>query len=462
VLRTLSKAIDYFIPASVLSDSGSRMKVRTFIFLHLMGPAMGQSVILFLYHVSRGVEWQFWLLEGAVTSFWVVPFIVKNTRSLLLPAFVSVQVLVLVSLLGSFYYGGISSPFLPWFLIALLIGFFYLSDETMMVLAGVAVQLVAFITARLLVGTFPQLVPLGSLAYVNLISITAALIYVTLLSMYYETVMRSSAGLEEATRQHRLQTDELHTAMRHAESASQKKSIFLAKMSHELRTPLNAVIGYSEMLYESLGEQPANRHRAEDLQRINAAGRHLLALVTSVLDLSSIESNRQEIALGPVDLDELIRDVIATATPLVSKKDNHLVLQMARAIGVIQTDALKLRQSILNLLSNAAKFTSRGTITLNVAMREESNGDRLIIEVRDTGIGMTQDGINNIFKAFSQAEGDTAQKFGGTGLGLVLTKRFCNLMGGTIGVSSQRGDGSTFVIDLPCNAGSTIGNKVAA
>jgi signal transduction histidine kinase len=217
-----------------------------------------------------------------------------------------------------------------------------------------------------------------------------------------------------------------------------------------LRTPLNAVIGYSEMLSENLEGKPSNGSRAEDLRRINAAGRHLLALVTDVLDLSSIEANRQELTEDVIDFDELVRDVVATATPLVSKKENTLTLKMPANIGLIRADGLKLRQSILNLLSNAAKFTSRGRISLIVMKHKQNNGTRLVIEVRDTGIGITQEGQENLFKAFSQAEGDTAKRFGGTGLGLALTKRFCNLMGGNISVTSQRGEGSSFVIDIPC------------
>ncbi|RYG27585.1 MAG: hybrid sensor histidine kinase/response regulator, partial [Burkholderiales bacterium] len=270
MLAMVGRAIDYFIPERVRRDQSDLMKVRTFIFLHLMGPAMGQSVILFLWRASVEVHWQFWLLEAAVTSFWIIPFLVKRSSSLVVPAFLSVQVLVFISLFGSFHYGGISSPFLPWSLIALQLGFFYLAERTRLVLGGVAIQLVAFMAARLLIGDFPELVPLTSLKYVNLISIVAALIYITLLSIYYETVMRASAGLEKSMLEHRAQADGLRDAMKKAELASQQKSIFLAKMSHELRTPLNAVIGYSEMLRDELEDTPANSQRADDLDRINS------------------------------------------------------------------------------------------------------------------------------------------------------------------------------------------------
>ncbi|RZJ00080.1 MAG: hypothetical protein EON90_08785 [Brevundimonas sp.] len=451
MLAVIGRAIDYFIPEHVRRDQSDLMKIRTFIFLHLMGPAMGQSVMVFLWKASAVVHWQFWLLEAAVASFWVVPVLTKYSKTLVWPAFASVQVLVFISLFGSFCYGGISSPFLPWSLIALQLGFFYLAERPKLVLGGVAVQLICFLAARLVLGDFPELVPLASLKTVNLISIIAALVYISLLCIYYETVMRQSAGLEKSMQEHMAQADVLRDAMKKAEQASQQKSIFLAKMSHELRTPLNAVIGYSEMLRDDLEDTPANSQRVDDLDRINAAGRHLLALVTDVLDLSRIESNRQEVTVEPVAVGALVRDVMATAAPLISKKDNRLILQMPTDPGVIATDGLKLRQSLLNLLSNAAKFTSRGRITLSVLKRRQKGEDRLIIEVRDSGIGMTEEGLQKLFKEFSQAEDDTSQKFGGTGLGLALTKRFCTLMGGSITVESRQGQGSSFTIDIPAN-----------
>lgn len=449
MLAVISRGIDYFIPEDVRKDQSDLMKIRTFIFLHLMGPAMGQSVMVFLWEASRGVGWQFWLLEAAVASFWLVPFLTKHSRTLVVPAFASVQVLVFISLFGSFFYGGISSPFLPWSLIALQLGFFYLAERPKLVLVGVAVQLACFLLMRLLMGDFPTLVPMSSLKNVNLISIVAALVYISLLCIYYETVMRQSAGLERATREQKVEGNVLREAMKQAERASQQKSIFLAKMSHELRTPLNAVIGYSEMLRDDLDDTPANSQRVDDLDRINAAGRHLLALVNDVLDLSSIESSRMEVTLEPVAIGTLVRDVMATAAPLIAKKDNRLILHMPADPGTIEIDGLKLRQSLLNLLSNSAKFTSRGSITLSVLRRQQAGGDRLILEVRDTGIGMSEEGLKKVFEEFSQAEADTSQKFGGTGLGLALTKRFCLLMDGAISVESRLGQGSKFIIDVP-------------
>lgn len=445
----MTQIIDYFIPARMRNVQANLMKVRAFVLLHLLGPAMGHSVVLFLWSASPVRTWQFWVVEAGVVFFWLIPVLVKLTGSLVLPATLSVQGLVFLSLFGSFFYGGISSPFMPWLLIALLLGFFYLAEHAVMLIAGVAIQLTGFVLARLLLGSFPTLLPLASLTYVNLISIIAAIAYTTMLSLYYETVMRDSGALEQATRDHRSRMEALGGAMRRAELASRQKSIFLAKISHELRTPLNAVIGYSEMLRDELPEGDAESQRAVDLGRINAAGRHLLALVTDVLDLTSIESDKLNTSVQAVAISEIIRDVAATAAPLVAKKHNQLVTEMADDLGVIETDPLKLRQCILNLLSNAAKFTSHGRIKLAVRKAGNISNERLVVEVSDSGIGMSKESLSRIFQNFSQAELDTTQKFGGTGLGLALTQRFCKLMGGTVSVDSELGKGTTFVIELP-------------
>jgi len=213
MLGIFNKAIDYFIPEEVRQETSNLMKVRTFVFLHLLGPAMGHSVILFLWQASKRLDWQFWTIEASVVSFWAVPVLVKYTRTLVVPATVSVLVLVFLSLFGSYFYGGISSPFLPWLLISLLIGFFYLSEHVVAVLVGVVAEIIVFVAARLAFGDFPMLLPLSSLTYVNLLSILSALIYITMLSMYYETVLRGSAELEQTAREYRTQTIALREAM---------------------------------------------------------------------------------------------------------------------------------------------------------------------------------------------------------------------------------------------------------
>jgi signal transduction histidine kinase len=227
--------------------------------------------------------------------------------------------------------------------------------------------------------------------------------------------------------------------------ASKHKSQFLANMSHELRTPLNAIIGYSEMLQEE-AEDIGEEAFIPDLQKVNAAGKHLLGLINDILDLSKIEAGRMDIYLETFEIGQLVRDVQAIVQPLVEKNGNTLVVSCPDDLGTIHADQTKLRQALFNLLSNAAKFTDHGTIGLTV---EREPDDWIAFAVADTGIGMTEEQVGRLFEAFSQAEASTRSRYGGTGLGLAISRHFCRLMGGDLTVSSVYGEGSTFTVRLP-------------
>jgi PAS domain S-box-containing protein len=237
-------------------------------------------------------------------------------------------------------------------------------------------------------------------------------------------------------------------ARRDAESANSAKSDFLANMSHELRTPLNAIIGYSEMLEEDAVDRQADEAVA-DLRRVRAAGHHLLALINDVLDLSKIEAGKMELHLETFDLRAAIDAVASTVSPLMEKNGNTLALALEDGLGSMRADVTRVRQVLFNLLSNASKFTERGTITLAGARRTEGDGEWIELTVRDTGIGMTPEQLGRLFNAFAQAESSTAKKYGGTGLGLVISRMFCTMMGGTITVTSEAGVGTTFTVRLP-------------
>jgi signal transduction histidine kinase len=227
--------------------------------------------------------------------------------------------------------------------------------------------------------------------------------------------------------------------------ASQHKSQFLANMSHELRTPLNAIIGYSEMLQEEAEDLEAEAF-LPDLQRINAAGKHLLGLINDILDLSKIEAGRMDLYLEDFEIRQMVREVGSIVRPLVEKNANALVVSCAEDMGTMQADQAKVRQALFNLLSNASKFTDHGTISLTIT-REP--GDSITFAVSDTGIGMTEEQLSRLFEAFAQAEASTRSKYGGTGLGLAISRHFCRLMGGDLTVSSTYGQGSTFTVRLP-------------
>ncbi len=229
-----------------------------------------------------------------------------------------------------------------------------------------------------------------------------------------------------------------------AEASSRTKSQFLANMSHELRTPMNAILGYSEMLQEEAEEEGLEEF-VPDLQKIQGAGRHLLALINDILDLSKIEAGKMELYLEDFNVADVVADVAATVQPLIAKKDNTLVVHCPPEIGPMRADLTKVRQALFNLLSNAAKFTEEGEITLDI---REKGGD-LLFAVRDTGIGLSGEQIAGLFEAFSQADASTTRKYGGTGLGLAITRRFCRMMGGDCTVESTPGSGSTFTVCLP-------------
>ena len=233
-----------------------------------------------------------------------------------------------------------------------------------------------------------------------------------------------------------------------ADAANQAKSEFLANMSHELRTPMNAILGYSEMLMEE-AEDIGQDDFIPDLKKINQAGNHLLSLINDVLDLSKIESGRMEAFAETFDIGALIDQVSGTAQPLMAKNSNHFRIERSEQLGKAFQDITKIRQSLLNMLSNAAKFTHEGTITLR-AERENIDGvDWLTFAVSDTGIGIPADKLDHVFEEFSQADSSTTRDYGGTGLGLTISRRFCQMLGGDMTVISQMGEGSTFTIRLP-------------
>jgi adenylate cyclase len=252
---------------------------------------------------------------------------------------------------------------------------------------------------------------------------------------------------------------ELEQAREQAEQASRTKSQFLASMSHELRTPLNAIIGYSEILQEDVADL-GRANLVSDLKKIEEAGRHLLSLINDILDLSKVEAGRMDVFIEDVEIVPLLEEVRAIIIPLAEKNGNVTEFRMAENLGTMRTDRTKLKQSLLNILSNASKFTEKGRLTL-VADRFESNRPMVRFAISDTGIGMTEEQLGRLFEAFSQADASTTKKYGGTGLGLAITRHFCQLLGGEITVSSRPGEGSTFTLILPDRPGAPTQVKYA-
>ena len=439
---------DWFIPERSRRTRSDLGRARTFVFTHTVGPASGASIVAFLFAADPAPGWHVPLIAAGIAAFWALPLLLRWTGNLRLAAFLSVQILIAVTLFGAYNYGGVSSPFLPWLLIALANGFFYLSDSPLLVLVTFVANVAAFVSVWWGMGDLPERVAMARMSDVGLVSVVSATLYMAWLAVYYGRLLTSESILEREVKRHRQTSERLAEARDKAEKASRDKSVFLAKMSHELRTPLNAVIGYSEILQEDACSA-ADAQRAADLSRINAAGRHLLGLVADILDITRIESNELELEISTFDVKRLIDDVAATAAPLMEANGNEFVVRVAPDLGNMTSDELRLRQVVLNLLSNAAKFTSRGLVTLSALRLRTPTGDWIEIEVRDTGIGIAAEDLKSLFQIFEQVNSRPTRRSKGTGLGLAISQSLCSMMGGAIFAESELGHGACFTVRAP-------------
>jgi signal transduction histidine kinase len=448
---TNNKIINWFIPQDTIRGRTNLEMARIFVFTHLAGPLIAQPMGIFLYLVSPSVTPQLIFMMVGIASFWTLPFILRATGNLTLVTALSFQGLASISLFGTYFYGGFSSPFLPWLIISLMLGLFYLSKKVAIVISMFVVDLAVFLGCVLYLG-LPNDIPTDDLRLLAWLSIVAATIYMTWMALYYSRVMALRSELELEAERYRGTVNELQRAQKIAEKVNHDRSLFFAKMSHELRTPLNAIIGYSEILLEDCADRSdVAAHTAKDLSRINAAGKHLLSLVSQALDSDKIERGVQTVEVGEFNLGHLCDNVVATILPNIEKNGNRLIVDCPVRDETLSTDRTKLAQILINLLGNAGKFTRNGTVTLTVRVEKSIADDRVIATVSDNGIGIEAAALSGLFEAYIQADATISKRFGGTGMGLAITRKFCALLGGEIRVSSKLGEGSAFTIDIPAH-----------
>jgi signal transduction histidine kinase/ActR/RegA family two-component response regulator len=446
-LTFLQRVMNWFVPEHLSGDLHTRKRVQMFIISHVFGPIIATPIPVFLWFADPNPWPQVPILAASIYGFWPFLALVKLFPRAYTPlAMASVLNLSFCILWGTYNYGGTSSPFLVWFVLTPLLAFMYLgSTWTARIFVFGQITLgIAGLYGIYLYRDFPVHIPVENMVVAGVLSALGSNIYVFMMAAYYSSVVDSQSELIKEIDRHQSTLKALTRAKDDAERANRAKSEFLAKMSHELRTPLNAVLGYSELMLED-AELDGRSEQIADLQKISAAGKHLLAMVNDILDISKIEAGKMVLHVENVDLDQLIDEVESTARPLVAKNSNSFSVERGSNLGAMRADITKLRQAIFNLLSNAAKFTQNGQIVLSV----RRDGDWMEIAVTDTGIGISPEQQKVLFSNFSQASSKIAAVYGGTGLGLSLSQNLCRLMGGRIDIESELGKGSRFTIRLP-------------
>jgi signal transduction histidine kinase len=451
VLSAMDRLLDWFIPDELASDRDTRKQVRMFLLSHFFGPFIGNVVPLSLYLLDPTPSYDVFVLAAAISVFWVFPFILRSIGHYDWLVFASVQNLNFCILWSCYFYGGVTSPTLAWILTIPLLASFYVGSDKFLrigVLVISAVNFAGFCAIYYLIEPVPNDMSLAAVQGLGIVSTAAASLYVSMMAFYYAKILASGVELENEVRGHLLTAAELRRAATEAERAGAAKAEFLAKMSHELRTPLNAVIGYSQLLLEDAVDE-GDAETAADLERINNAGQHLLGLVNDVLDLSKIVAGKMEVSAEQVSVGEVVVDAAEGYRAQISKNGNSLTINVGEDVGTITGDAKKIRQIVCHLTENAAKFTENGRIEVHVERRMLEGEEVIFAEVKDTGIGIAEDLIPELFEKFRVSDDTSASKYGGTGLGLALCQQLSQLMGGDIRVASERGAGSCFSFWIP-------------
>jgi signal transduction histidine kinase len=447
---SVTQYIDGFIPKDILNDREARTRARMFMCSHTFGPVLGGVIPLYLMFIDPTAKWKLMLLAGSIFSFWAYPLVLKSTGRYQPLCYASIQNLLFAILWGCYFYGGLSSPFLPWLVTVPLLAFFYLKANatTGAIIAGqIIVNLFAFSVAIEVYG-LPRTIPVESMAVIGVISTASAAIYVSMMALYYAGILASQKEFEDEARLHMETSHELRNAVEKAERAGAAKAEFLARTSHELRTPLNAVIGFSEVLLEET-DPASDPQGVDDLNKIRSAGKHLLGLVNAILDLSKIEAGRMQLFPERHALDRLVPMIVNRAGAGARAKGVALSAAVDPGAGYIETDPQKLEQALSLLIDNAATYGGEGEVIVAARSTTLASGEAgVAFTVSDRGPGIDSTLLPTLFDTFSEGQDiQHAQK--GPGLGLPLARRICRLMGGDLRVDRTGAQGTQMRIELP-------------
>jgi signal transduction histidine kinase len=458
------RLIEYFIPPAMKADREQANQARMFLISHSMGPILGNAVPLAVLIFNPTLRLDAIVLAVSITMFWVFPFLLRWGARYDVLVLTSVLNLNFAILWSCYFYGGVSSPTLPWLLIIPILSLFYIGGEKRLQPHLLATSAGAFILFLVIYGRFPPPpidMPIYAVHGLGIVSTTAALAYVATMAIYYARIFDAGIELETEVRRRRERADELRKAVAAADRAGSAKAEFLARMSHELRTPLNAVIGYSQILKEdAIGESDSMMR--EDIEKIHDAGQYLLRLVNMILDLSKLEAGRMQFDPRKHDVRKLVWTAVLGKRALIDANLNTVTIDVDASLTEIDVDAGRVAQILEAVIENAAQHTNRGEITIS-ARAGELGDDRMVsISVTDTGTGIDPAVVPILFDSLTAARDASGGRYGGTGLNLTLIKRLCRAMGGDIEVETAVGEGSTFRISLPKHAGSGFASTPSA
>lgn len=442
---------DRFIPAELKKDRDRLNQARVFLISHLFGPFMGLTVPAALFLLDPTPDYDVAVLALSILGFWAFPPLLKATGQYRILALISVQNLIFCILWSCYFYGGITSPTLSWVLIIPLLAFFYIGHSAFM--RGMVVGLFSLNVAAFLYiyGFFPAPphgIAIKHIENLGIVSMVATSLYIAMMALYFAKVYESQSELEALARQHLAMAAELRKATAQAERAGAAKAEFLAKMSHELRTPLNAIIGYSQMLREDAMDE-GDTLTIKDLDRIHEAGVHLLKLINEILDLAKIDAGKMEIYEEEVAIAEVIRSVVDSCRALLEENQNRLTVAVSGDIGPLLLDERKVSQILHQLVDNAAKFTQKGFVVIEANLFRNGPAEQVRVRVTDTGCGIDKQDLSRLFEQFTVLGDTSSSKYGGTGLGLALSRKLARLMSGDIVAVSEPGKGSSFTLKLP-------------
>jgi len=441
--------IEYFIPDNMRADREQANQARMFLISHSLGPILGNAVPLAVLFFNATLRIDAIVLSVAITAFWVFPFLLKYGAKYELLVLTSVVDLNFCILWSCYYYGGVSSPTLPWLLIIPILSLFYVGGQRRLQPALLAISASAFGLFLFTYATLPpppMNMPPFAVYGLGFVSTAAALAYVATMAIYYARIFNASAALEAEVQRRRETTDALRKAIADVDRAGSAKAEFLARMSHEIKTPLNAVIGYSQLLRD---DALANNDTAKaDIDRIHDAGLYLLRLVNMILDLSKLEAGRMTFNVQPHDIRALVSAAIDETRARIVANQNTIVVDIDPELNQIDIDEGRFRQVLGAVLENAGQHTQNGLVTV-IVRRALGAENAFCVRVIDTGAGIKAEVLATLFETFEAARDAAGGRFGGTGTNLTLIHRLCRAMGGSIVAESLPDIGSTFSITLP-------------